>query len=65
MYLALGFEQRLFDVLVETMLDEQVRTFRIQANALKIRTVPNARQPGMQLLQVRVRAQKSRDQDNS
>src|ERR1700687_320578 len=65
MNLALGFQQRPCDVLIETMLDKQVRTFRIQANARKIRTVPNARQPGMQLLEIRVSTQESGDQDNS
>ena len=65
MNFALRFEQRLFDVLIETMLDEQIGTFGIKANTGKIWTIPNPLEPGMQLLQISVGTQESRNQNNS
>src|ERR1039458_7141763 len=57
MNLALGCEECLCDVLIETMLDEQIGTFGIKANTGKISMVANPPEPGMQLLQIGVGTQ--------
>src|SRR5581483_476743 len=50
-----GLGQRGFYGFIQMSLDEEVRTFCIDAYAGKIRTVPDSSQPGMQFHQVKIR----------
>jgi len=58
MDLAPGLSQRFVDGLVQAALDQQVRAFRIDADARKIRPVPNAAEPGVKLHKVEIGAEK-------
>ena len=63
--LALGFHKRLFDVLIQAALDQDVRAVCIEADAGKVRAIADALQPGTQLCQISVGAQESGNDDHT
>ena len=60
--LAIGVEESLFDVVVESLLDEEVGAFCVEADTGKIRAITNSAQPGMQLCQISVCTQEAGNQ---
>ena len=64
MNLASGLGQCLINRLVQSALDQQVRTLRINADAGKIRPISNAAQPSMKFRKVEIGAQKAGNDDD-
>ena len=65
MNLAARFRDRFFDRLIETPLDQEIRTFSVDPDAGKIRMVSNAPQPRMQFRQIEIRAKEAGNDDDS
>ncbi len=59
MNFASGLGQGFFDRLIEAALDQQVRTFRVNANTRKIRMITNTPEPRVKLGQVKIGTEKT------
>ena len=64
MNLASGLSQCLFDRLIQSALDQQVRTLGINADAGEIGLVSNAPQPSMKFRKVEIGAEKAWNDDD-
>ena len=60
-----GFGQGSFDRLVQMTLDQQVRALGVDPDARKIRPIADAPQPTVELHQIKVCAEKPRNDDDS
>ena len=59
-----GVAKRFFNVVFQSLLDEQIGTFRVQPDSRKVRPIADTAKPRMQLGEVCIRSQKARHQNN-